>query len=139
MMYFEARCGGSDRKSFSRCLVIATMVLAAACSRAASVGVDQRDPPSQVVKIDDVHFRVVDSELTVQYRTLTSSRECNVQAAEMPKVWDMIVKARLKESPMERVVLFPEDASGQSVAIQFAKSVSGQWSAAAPCSITIPV
>jgi hypothetical protein len=120
------------------CLAIASMVLASACGRAASVKEGQR-VPAQAIKIDDVHFRMIDSELTVQYRTPTPSRDCKAQAAEMPKVWEMVVKDRLRDSPAERVVLSPEDGSGQSLGIQFAKNASGQWSAAAPCLISIPV
>jgi hypothetical protein len=74
----------------------------------------------------------------VNYRTQTSIRDCKTQAAEMPKVWDQVVRARLKDSAPESVVLFPEDASGQSLAIQFTKTESGDWSASAPCSIRIP-
>ena len=137
-MHFQVRRGGGGRRFFPQCFVIAAMIVAAACGRAASVKGGQR-VPAQPIKIDDVHFRMVDSELTVQYRTPTPSRDCKAQAAEMPNVWEMVVKDRLRDSPAERVVLFPEDASGHSVAIQFAKGASGQWSATAPCSISIPV
>jgi hypothetical protein len=99
---------------------------------------DQRNVPGEAIKIDDVDISAADSRIMVQYRTSTSIRDCGAQAAEMPKVWDLVVKARLQESPVQRVVLFPEDTSGQSVSIEFTRNPSGQWSSAVPCSIRIP-
>ena len=120
------------------CFVVATMVLVTACGRAASVSEGQRNVPAEPVKIDAVDIRAVDSRMVVHYRTPASSGDCKAQAAEMPKVWDQIVKSRLRDTSVQRVVLFPEDASGQSVGFEFTKSASGQWSVAAPCSIRIP-
>jgi hypothetical protein len=117
--------------------VVATMVLAGACSRASGGG-DQRNVPADAIKIDDVDVRVMDPGLLiVQYRTRTSIQDCKAQAAEMPGVWDLVVKARLTEAAVQRVVLFPEKA-GRSLSFTFTKSGSGQWSALAPCSISIP-
>jgi hypothetical protein len=119
--------------------VIATMVFAAACGRAASVGGNQRSVPAEAFKIDDVvDISAVDSHLIVQYRTRKSLGDCKAQAAEMPEVWKLVVKPRLSDSPVQHVSLSPEDASGQSVAMTFVKSASGQWSTKAPCTISIP-
>jgi hypothetical protein len=117
--------------------VLVTVVLAAACHRAAPVGGDQRGVPAEAIKIDDVHITDEDSELIVQYRTRTSSRDCKAQAVEMPKVWDLVVKAHLTDSHVQRVVLVPEDPSGQSVSFGFNKSAS-EWSSPGPCPTTIP-
>ena len=107
-------CGRSGgRRSFMR--VVSWTVLAAACNRAASVGGDRRSVPGEAIKIDDVQIRDVDSGISVHYSTRTSIRDCAAQAAEMPKVWDLVVKTGLGEAPVQRVVLFPEDTSGQSV------------------------
>ena len=116
------------------------MVSAAACGRAASVGGDQRSGLAESFKSDDVvDIRVLDSHLIVQYRTRTSIRDCKAQTAEMPKVWKLVVKARLADASVQQVSLSPEEASGQSVAMTFVKSASGQWSTEAPCRISIPV
>jgi hypothetical protein len=117
--------------------VLATVVLAAACDRAASPRGDQRGVPTQALKIDDVKLKVVDSELTFFYRTRTSTGDCKAQAAEMPKVWDLLVKAHLRDSHVQRVILFPQDPSGQSVTFVIEKSAS-EWSSSGPCPITIP-
>jgi hypothetical protein len=136
-MHFEARCGRSGRRPSMHWCVLATVVLATACDRAAPTRENQRGVPAEAIKIDDVHIRAVESGLMFQYRTRTSSGDCRAQAVEMPKVWDLVVKARLKDSRVQRVILFPEDPSGQSVSFEFTKSVS-RWSSAAPCSIAIP-
>jgi hypothetical protein len=73
----------------------------------------------------------------VQYRTQTSIRDCQAHAAEMPRVWNQLVKARLTGAPVTSVVLVPEDPSGVSVAMLFTPDQSGRWSSRAPCTITI--
>ena len=137
-MHYDASSGQSGRRLFTQWLVVATIALAAACERAASVRGDQQSVPGEAIKIDDVNIRDVDSGISVHYRTSTSIRDCGAQAAEMRKVWELVVKTRLAESPVQRVVLFPEDTSGQSVSIEFTKSASGEWTAGVPCSIRIP-
>ena len=42
------------------------------------------------------------------------------------------MKARLTDSVLRRVVLFPEDPSGQSVSFEFTKNASGRWSPRRP-------
>jgi hypothetical protein len=104
-------------------------------------GGDQPSASGEGVKIEDVmDVSADDSALVVQYRTRTSIRDCKAQAAEMPQVWDLVVKGRLKDSAVRQVILDAEEASGQrqSVGMIFTKSASGQWSTKAPCSITIP-
>jgi hypothetical protein len=101
------------------------------------VGGDQPTALGEGVKIEDISLD--DSRLMVHYLTRTSVRDCKAQAEEMPQVWDLVVKVRLKDSAVQRVVLFPEEASGrrQSVSFEFTKSTAGQWSVAVPCSIRI--
>jgi hypothetical protein len=134
----QAGVDRNGRRLFMQWFVIGTTLLATACGRAASVDQHQRDVPGDAVKIDDVDIRSADSEIIVHYRTRTSIRDRKAQAAEMPKVWELVVKARLGDASLQRVILFPEDASLESVAIEFKKSASGQWVAVAPYSITIP-
>jgi hypothetical protein len=100
---------------------------------------DQESGLGEGAKIDQVDIRTVESGLIVQYRTSTSIRDCTAQAAEMPRVWNSVVRSRLTDAQIRQVFLSPEDASGQSIAIEFTKNASGNWSAAAPCAITIPV
>ena len=50
-----------------------------------------------------------------QYHTQTPTADCEAQAVELPKVWDLVVKAHLTDSQVQEVVLFPEDPSLQSV------------------------
>jgi hypothetical protein len=100
------------------------------------MGGNQRRVPAEPVKIDDVRVRTVDSGLMFQYRTQRPSADCKAQAEELPKVRDLMVKARLTDSHVQRVILFPEDPSHQSVSFEFTRSASG-WSTAAPCPITI--
>ena len=82
--------------------------------------------------------------LVVHYRTHSSLRDCAAQVEEMPQVWEMVVKERLNDPAITRVVLFPEETSGQSVGFAFSKDSTENWKdstenwgAAAPCSITI--
>jgi hypothetical protein len=125
----------SDRRMFALCAVM-TMVLTAACHRTASTPADESD---RALKIDEVNVRTIDSGISVHYRTSTSINDCQAQAREMPKVWDLIVKPRLRESAVDRVILFPEDASLRSVSVEFRKGASDEWSVAVPCVIRIPV
>jgi hypothetical protein len=118
--------------------VIATAVLALACNQATSVERGEPTVTANTFKVDDLHITADDSGLIIQYRTSSSSTDCKAQAADAPKVWDLVVKPRLSDSHAERVILFPEDQSGTSVSFEFTKRASGQWSAAAPCSIAIP-
>ncbi len=118
--------------------VIATLLLGLACNQATSVEQGEPAVTANAFKIDDLRITVDHSGLMFQYRTSSSSTDCKAQAAEMPKVWDSVVRPRLRDSHVERVILFPEDKSGTSVGMEFTKSASGRWAAAAPCSIAIP-
>jgi len=118
--------------------VIAILVFALACNRAASGGRRESTVSAGTLKIDDLLISDFDSGLIFQYRTPTSSTDCKAQAAELPKVWESVVWDRLRHSQVHSVILFPEDPSGTSVSMEFTKSSSGQWTTAAPCSITIP-
>jgi len=137
-MHIEACHGRSDRRLLTKCCVVAAAVLVVSCGPQASVPGYQAAVPGEALKIDDVHIRAVDAGISVHYRTSTSIRDCRAQAAEMLKVWDRFVKTRLGESSVQQVVLFPEDTSGQSVGMTFTKSASAQWTASAPCSVSIP-
>lgn len=138
-MHIQACLGRSGRRLLAQWWVVATAVLAVACGREVTVGGDKPHALGEGVKIEDVvDVRTDDSGLVVQYRTRTSIRDCQAQAAEMPQVWDLVVRARLKDSVVQQVFLSPEEASGASVAITFTKNTSGQWVASAPCSIRIP-
>jgi len=107
-------------------LLIATIALAAACVRAPAF------------KIDNVHIDDRTDGPFINYHTLSPSGDCTVQAAEMPKVWDLIVKGHIADSHVQRVVLIPEDPTGQSVGFEFIKSGSGWSTENAPCSFDIP-
>jgi hypothetical protein len=121
------------------CLLVVATCVAVACGQAVPAGRrDQRSESGQALKIDDVAFSAVDFGFIVHYRTLTPSGDCTAQAEELPKVWDLVVKARLKDSPVQRVILFPEDTLRQSITFEFRKDAAGQWVAKAPCSITTP-
>jgi len=89
------------------------------------------------MKIEDVHVNANSSRVIFNYRTQTPTGDCKAQAVEMPKVWDLAVKTRLRDSDVPRVVLFPEDPSGQSVGFEFTKGESG-CSSPGPCPTTIP-
>jgi hypothetical protein len=89
-MGFQACCGRSGRRLLTKSCVIAALVLAGACSRGASEGGDQRGVPPDAIKIDDVYVDSRASGLIVHYRTRTSSGDCKAQAAEMPRVWDLL-------------------------------------------------
>jgi hypothetical protein len=92
--------------------------------------------PAENAKISDVLTSHTDSRLMFRYRTESSSEDCRVQAAEMPKVWDQLMKPYARNSNVQSVTLMPEDPSGVSVSFEFTKGPSGQWAAMAPCSIT---
>lgn len=130
-------CQRRRARLFAQWCVIAAAILGVAC--------EQRSPRtggqgsvSADAKIENVEISTVEAGLIVQYHTHTSSRDCEAQAAEMPHVWNQVVKARLNDSAVKSVVLFPEDPSGLSVAMEFTPNKSGRWSTSAPCKITIP-
>ena len=83
--------------------------------------------------IEHVHVRTVESDLIVHYRTPTAVRDCKAQATEMPKVWDLVLKNRLTGSSAQKVILFPENPSGESVSTAFVKSADGRWVSTAFC------
>ena len=111
--------------------VVGATMLASACDRAAPAG-------GEALNIEKVDISSIDSGIYVLYRTTTPTRDCNAQGAEMPRVWKRIVKARLNDSSIRRVILFPEDTSGHSVSFEFTKDASGQWSSVGPCPTRIP-
>jgi hypothetical protein len=106
--------------------VVLVAALGMACSGEPSM--DRNTP----LNIEEVHVRADPSDIMVQYRTPTPIRDCKAHAAEMPKVWDLVVKDRLGES-VERVTLFPENPSGESASTTFVKSADGEWASTALC------
>ena len=88
------------------------------------------------VTIEDVHVTQEDHRLIFNYRTQTSSTDCQAQGMELPKVWVLVVKPRL-QSNVTSVTLFPEDQSLRSVSFTFERSAPGAWASLAPCRITI--
>jgi hypothetical protein len=118
---------------------LALAICAVACSQDIPVGGDTSQAAGKGVKLEDISRIDTDAlGLIVHYRTRISIGDCGAQTSEMPQVWDLVVKDRLEDSAVQTVTLFPEDASGRSVAVTFTKNTSGQWSASAPCSISIP-
>jgi len=89
------------------------------------------------VQVEDVHVTGTDSDVMVFYRTRTSIRDQEAQTGEIPKVWNAVVRPRLKASAT-RVVMVPEDASGTSVSFAFTNSGDGEWTAHAPWRVVIP-
>ena len=89
------------------------------------------------VNVEDVHITGTDSDFVVFYRTRTSIRDQEAQMAEIPKVWNIVVRPRLKPSTT-RVTMVPEEPSGTSVSFAFTKSVGGGWTALAPWKVVIP-
>src|SRR5215475_5698945 len=77
--------------------LIATIALAAACDRPAPM------------KIDDVHVRVRNSQLMFQYHTQTPTADCEAQAVELPKVWDLVVKAHLTDSQVQEALCVQQE------------------------------
>lgn len=137
-MHIQTRYRRFGRRLLTQECVVAVLVLSVACSQTVSKG-EHAETSSGAIKVDDVEdVSVVDSGLIVQYRTRTSIRDCKAQALEMPQVWDLVVRARLKDGAVQQVFLSPEQPSGRSVAMTFTKSASGEWIASAPCSIRIP-
>ncbi len=116
--------------------IVSVMIFVAGCDRAPQLA-EQRRVPAGPLSVSEVKVREEGTSLTVQYHTPTPSADCAAQAAEMPGVWALVVRPRLSVSSVRRVVMFPEDASGQSVSFEFTKGGSGLWSAAAPCPIKI--
>ena len=126
-----------------RCLsaakgLLVSVVLAGACARLAPAGEEPHRSSSGALDIAGVQVRLLDAGISVHYQTSTSVRDCGAQATEMPRLWAQFVKPRLSEPSVKRVVLFPEDTSGQSVSIEFTKGTSSNWSAKVPCAILIP-
>ena len=101
------------------CWFMVAVVSLAACQQEAQKPPAPARSPNQANAIEKVEIRDLDSGISVHYRTSTTARSCEAQAAEMPRVWDLVVKARLEAAQLERVVLFPEDNTGQSVSIEF--------------------
>jgi len=87
------------------------------------------------IELQDVS--VTEAHIIVQYRTQASIRDCTAQAEDMHRVWEKEVKGRLENSQTLRVILFPEEPSGRSVAMAFTRDSSGRWSTSAPCAISI--
>ena len=112
-----------------------SIILAVACSRDVPIGGNQSQVLRTVVKLEDI---VEVTNERSELGTRTSIRDGKAQSSEMPQVWDLVVRGRLKESAVTHVILFPEDTSGQSLGMVFTKNESGEWSASAPYSISIP-
>ena len=121
------------------CWLIVAIVTVAACKQEAQRSPSPPRPQSQANSVEDVEIRDIDSGISVHYRTSTVARSCEAQAVEMPRVWSLVVKNRLQAAQLQRIVLFPEDRTGQSVSIEFTKGAGGQWSSKAPCAIHIPI
>ena len=112
------------------------VILVAGCGRESSVSDNRRIESPAPVNVEDVKVLGTDSDFTVFYRTRTSIRDGEAQVAEIPKVWTIVVRPRLKTTTT-RVTMMPEDASGTSVSFTFT-SVGGQWTALAPWKVVIP-
>ncbi len=112
-----------------------------ACGRGSSLNRNDRpessSSSSSTVNVEDVSVLGTDSDFTVFYRTRTSIRDEEAQVAEIPKVWKLVVRPRLKTSTT-RVIMFPEDPSRTSVSFAFAKGAGGEWIAEAPWKVVIP-
>jgi hypothetical protein len=117
--------------------VIASAVLVSACGRESSVKANHRTESPAPLTVEDVSVQGTESDFTVFYRTHMSIRDGEAQVAEIPTVWNVVVKPRLKPSTT-RVIMFPEDPSHTSVTFAFAKSAGGEWIAEAPWKIVIP-
>jgi hypothetical protein len=126
------------RSKLLECGLIVAVVTLSGCQQEAKRPPAAARSPSQANAIENLEIRSLDSGISVHYRTSTTVRSCEAQAAEMPRVWVLAVKKRLEADPIQRVVLFPEDNTGQSVSIEFTKGADGQWSSIAPCVIRIP-
>lgn len=117
--------------------VILTAVLVIACGRESSVNGHRRTESAAPVNVEDVQIMGTDSEFTVFYSTRTSIRDQQAQVEEIPRVWNAVVRPRLKTSTTQ-VIMFPEDPSGTSVSFGFTRSADGRWIALAPWKIVIP-
>lgn len=136
-MQCEAHCRSC--RGWTAWFVIGTLVAVTACDRGTAGSPARGSAPAENAGISDVRTSHTDSRLMFQYRTQSSSEDCKAQAAEMPKVWDQIMKPHARNSNVHSVTLVPADPSGVSVSFEFTKSSSGQWAAMAPCSISIPI
>jgi hypothetical protein len=128
---------GSGNGWLSKACLVVTVLLALSCRDKASGVTDQRSAPGGG-GVENVETEIIRGSLFVNYLTQTSIRDCAAQRAEMPKVWESVVRARLNDPAVERVVLSPEEVSGQSLGMFFTRNASGQWSASVPCSVVIP-
>ena len=129
----------SPRMRYRGWWFLALAICAVACSQDIPMGGDTSQAAGKGVKLEDILKIDADAlGLIVHYRTRISIGDCKAQTSEMPQVWDLVVRNRLKDSAVQQVTLFPEAAAGRSVGITFTKNASGQWSASAPCSISIP-
>jgi hypothetical protein len=117
--------------------VIASALLVIACSRESSVAGNPGTASGPPVDVKDVHTTGTDSDFVVFYRTRTSIRDQEAQMAEIPKVWNIVVRPRLKASTT-RVTMMPEDPTGTSVGFTFTNSAAGGWTALAPWKVVIP-
>jgi hypothetical protein len=128
-----------DRGLMMRCCVAATVSLAVACGGDVLSNGSEAKPPASFKREDITSVTQRGADLIVDYRTRTSLRDCKPQTAEMTQVWDLVVRERLSDAALTRVILSPEENSGLSVAFSFTKAPSTtQWSASAPCAIDIP-
>ena len=108
-----------------------------ACDGESSGNGKRRAESPAPVNVEDVSVLGTDSDFTVFYRTRTSIRDGDAQIAEIPKVWNVVVRPRLKTSTT-RVIMVPEDPSRTSVSFAFARNAGGDWIAEAPWKIVIP-
>ena len=116
---------------------MASALLVIACGRESSVAGNRGTASASPVSVEDVRITGTNSDFFVFYRTRTSIRDQEAQIAEIPKVWDSVVRPRLKASTT-RVTMMPEDPSGTSVSFTFTNSAGGGWTALAPWKIVIP-
>lgn len=136
-MQYETQYRGLRGWPVAMC-VIGGLLALAACGRRTADRPAQGSAQTETARISDVRTSHTDSRLFFQYRTQSSAADCKAQAVEMPKVWNQLMAPYARNSIVQSVTLMPEDPSGVSVSFEFKKSTSGQWSAAAPCSISIP-
>jgi hypothetical protein len=135
-MQFENRRHPRRRGWQAGWLAIAAIIAAASCNQRGTQASDKGD--TQTPKITDVLTTHTGSQLIFQYRTQSSTEDCKAQAAEMPKIWNQLMKPYARNPNVQSVILFPADPSGVSVSFEFGKTTSGQWAAMAPCPISIP-
>jgi hypothetical protein len=82
--------------------------------------------------------------LVVEYRTSTPVDDCAAQAAEVPKVWALVVDP-LVHAGTRTVVVWVQNvyappvngATARWVGMSFARDHAGAWTALAPCRIRI--